>query len=356
MYVNVNPANMARSIQAFVNANGGGASYSSALELVARMCGFDAYRAQKAYAEANAKKDSVVFETTFYAWDRADATELGMSDTQTDLRNVPYRLIVERDGDQFRLCIVPDAVKDPIHSVGQNVLDIMLEINEGLPCLHLTNDPAGEMLLTVFGHAGGLLVREDEGALENPGSANAKLEEHLQVEEWTPEKLPWQSKAYVINHDTRAIWADALGAAESEVSTNPASRYDVSASFDESVATTPGAQWFDLDVYEYSTTEGKVACEPWHVGIEHSFSDSFPMSDSVQFCKAMSAAFTALYRRWEESDTAMAPTVLVQMCLIGGLKTAQRLVEVADLHPEASYAELEKLYRMTAAVWSLQRK
>ena len=352
MYVNVNPANMARAIQGFVKAAGGAASYSAALELVARMCGFDAYRAQKAYAETNADKDDVVFETVLHAWDEGE--EQG-TPSQAERRKAAYRLQVEKFGDQLRLAIVPDDVKNLMESDGRNVLDVLLEINQGLPCLHMTNDPAGEMLLTVFGHAGGLLVREDEGELEQADNANAKLAEHMRDEEWFI-PVP-REDAYVINRDTGEHGADVENKADGALPVPPVTGPSADVWPDVRVVTgfhrvstdNPAVWHFDLEVFEGDDPEPVVGCESSGTS---RFRVDAAEPEMTEFKRAMEAAFSLYYRRTGSVSGLSSVNLLVQSCLDAGVELPRRLVEVAQQNPEASAAELETLFRMTAAVWT----
>jgi hypothetical protein len=343
MYVNVNPASMARAIQGFVKAAGGEASYSSALELVARMSGFDVYRAQKAYAETNAKKDDIVFETVLHAWD--ENNEQGKP-SQVERRKDVYRLQVEKFGDQLRLSIVPDDVKDLMDSDGRNVLDVLLEINQGLPCLHMTNDPAREMLLTVFGHAGGLLVREDEGELEEPRDANEKLTAHMVDEDWhTPGS---RDDAYVINRDTKELRADDDPQPE-ETPAPVKQRYEVKAAFEDYTAPNFGRLAFNVVVFD--TVDATAPREGWQVFVQSPFYTDFTEKERTNFCEGLCLAFSKMFNR-RGSTGGCADMNLLQLCLQGGASLVRRLAEVADQHPNASFEELEKLYRMTAAVWT----
>jgi hypothetical protein len=341
MYVNVNPASMARAIQGFVRAAGGEASYSSALELVAHMSGFDAYRAQKAYAEANARKDDIVFETVLHAWDEGE--EQGKP-SQVERRKEAYRFQVEKFGDQLRLSIAPEDVKDLMASDGRNVLDVMLEINQGLPCLHMTNDPAGEMLLSVFGHAGGLLVREDEGKLEDARDANEKLAGHMRDEDWF---LPGsRADDYVINRDTKELWAE-VGPQPEEQPVVAKQRYEVKASFDRASVENPDVWHFDLEVLD----EGD-AVDWCYTGRDSNFRIDGPEAERKEFSKAMTEAFTVYFERTGLVQGLLSVNMLVESCLAVGVELPKRFVEVAQEHQSVSASELEKLFRMTAAVWA----
>jgi hypothetical protein len=345
MYVNVNPASMARAIQGFVKAAGGEASYSSALELVARMSGFDAYRAQKAYAETNASKDDIVFETVLHAWDEGE--EQGKP-SQVERRKEAYRFQVEKFGDQLRLSIAPEDVKDLMASDGRNVLDVMLEINQGLPCLHMTNDPAGEMLLSVFGHAGGLLVREDEGKLEAARDANEKLAAHMRDEDWsTPGS---RADDYVINRDTKELWADVETGTEADIPAAPVKpRYEVKASFEDYTAPDFGRLAFNFVLFD--TVDPACPRDGWQVRTDSPFHTDTTEEVRICFCYALCRALSGLFNR-KGSAKAQVDVDLLKSCLEGGVPLVQRLCEVDEEHPDVSFAELERLYRMTAAVWA----
>jgi hypothetical protein len=147
-----------------------------------------------------------------------------------------------------------------------------------------------------------------------------------------------------MNNDTQAKYAEAEASVPAE-SPTPTSPFTVDASFDSTVSTEPDGQWFDLTVFENGEP-----CDSWQVGLECRFTDSLPEADAPQFCATMAEAFTLLYGRFKDDDGGLAQHALVQLCLEGGLPVVKRLIEVAHAHPDASYAKLEKLYRMTAAV------
>ncbi|MBC8741816.1 hypothetical protein F6X40_35295 [Paraburkholderia sp. UCT31] len=202
MFVKVNPAVMARNVQEFVKQSGGNTTYCAALEMVSRMCGFDMYRALKVYAEGSKETDAVVFESTLESWDKHD--ELSLDAEKLSRRQTEYRVKVESFGSEcLRVLVAPSGVSELADMAGLDVVDMRIEINEGIPCVHLTNDPNGEMLVTAFGHKGGMLLREDEGELDDLGLGNARLAEHINEEEWT---MPYAPKAWAINNDTAEIY------------------------------------------------------------------------------------------------------------------------------------------------------
>jgi hypothetical protein len=184
MQVQVNVKSAAKRISQFIAAAGGATKHGEILELVAEVCGFDSYRAllaasskevqavapvvhAKAPASANPEvrllesPERVVFSTTAVDWQLAGNPQRGLDEVPQQNRT-PYDFIVEQDGGQFRVLMKPVGVHLD-NFEGRNVLDMLIEINEGLPCVHMTNDPADQMLVTVFATGEGLLVREDGG-------------------------------------------------------------------------------------------------------------------------------------------------------------------------------------------------
>jgi hypothetical protein len=185
MNVQVNLKSAAKSIKDFVKAHGGSAKHSEALELVAKICGFNSYRAMKAVAEQPEYAGPLIgqIRNTFGQYDnegrtledpkqvvyRAKTVDWRLADDpEADFDEVPkncrtqYDFIVEQYGHQFRVMMKPEGVGLDTFE-GSAILDMMLEINNGVPCAHLTNDPSDAMLVTVFGTGQGIIVRPDDG-------------------------------------------------------------------------------------------------------------------------------------------------------------------------------------------------
>lgn len=72
-----------------------------------------------------------------------------------------FEVRVQRSGQQMLLEIAhPHARPDDIEGTDQ--LSLWVEVNAGRPCVHLSNDIYGDMLLTVFATRDGLVLRPDE--------------------------------------------------------------------------------------------------------------------------------------------------------------------------------------------------
>jgi len=185
MNANINIKSAATTLKSFVKECGGEATHSQALELLAKMCGFECYRALKAQALDNVVQDTqiqgqirhttavpdagqlledpkrVVFRSTAIDWRLADDPSLGLDDVPPEHRR-EYDFIVEKFGSQYRVMLKPEGVTVDNYP-GQPILDMLVEVNEGVPCIHLTNDPSDAMLLTVFGTGEGIVSRLDDG-------------------------------------------------------------------------------------------------------------------------------------------------------------------------------------------------
>lgn len=191
MQVQVNVKAAAKRIKKFIEAAGGTTAHSDVLELVSEVCGFDSYRALQAASTKVAKSSavsvpaatpsqdgrplesasSVVFATTAVDWQVAGNPGISFDMVPRESRGV-YDFIVEQDGSQFRVLMKPVGVNLD-NFPGRAVLDMMVEINEGLPCVHMTNNPADEMLATVFATGHGLLIRQDGGEWMRGDSVDA---------------------------------------------------------------------------------------------------------------------------------------------------------------------------------------
>jgi len=180
MNVQVNAKAAAARIKGFMNAHGGDAQHSEILELVAGVCGFDSYRAMKAFEDQSAPSNAVVqvapvdgrpletaervvFRTSTTDWQLAQNPNISLDEVPQERRK-KYDVIVEDEGHALRVLVKPEGIGLD-NFQGHPVLDMLIEINEGLPCVHMTNDPADSMVLTVFATAAGLLARPDDSEL-----------------------------------------------------------------------------------------------------------------------------------------------------------------------------------------------
>lgn len=195
MQVQVNVKTAAKRLTQFIKEVGGDVKHSDVLELIAEIGGYDSYRAMLAVSPQDAmpvdqaaevkastpesagvrlleNPERVVFSATAVDWQLAGNTERSLDEVPAENRT-PYDFIVEQEGSsQFRVLLKPAGVHLD-NFEGQNVLDMLIEINEGRPCVHMTNDPADVMLVTVFATGEGLLVREDGGEWMRGDSHNA---------------------------------------------------------------------------------------------------------------------------------------------------------------------------------------
>ncbi|MDO9179161.1 MAG: hypothetical protein Q7U16_12720 [Agitococcus sp.] len=184
MNVQLNIKSAAQRLMQFVQLHGGSAKHSEILECVSNMCGFESYRSMKAISETAMKKPSgattelteaeievvgrllerpehVVYRSSAVDWQLSGNPDISMVDLPASHRQ-KYDVIVESFGCQFRILMKPEGTTLDNFD-GKPVLDVLLEINQGVPCAHITNDPADAMLLTVFANAQGVIVRPDDG-------------------------------------------------------------------------------------------------------------------------------------------------------------------------------------------------
>ena len=201
MQVNLDIKNASKMLTQFIKNNGGTeAKLADSLELLAKMCGFESYRALKASADAQKTVkcqastgwqpivDKVVHDWEFDEAGQFEGTEL------PEHRQLPYRLLVEEAGSQLRV-LLHQKTRDLDKLEGSPVLDMLVEINDGLPCVHFTNDPYVEMVASVFATGAGLYVRQDAGDWMGQNQAEGELAELI-------ERNGANEKGYAVVHDT----------------------------------------------------------------------------------------------------------------------------------------------------------
>lgn len=326
MNVQVNVKSAAKRIKQFVKAHGGSAMHSEVLELVAGVCGFDSYRAMKAVSPQSEYKgpilgqirsttsgiadtargrqledpSRVVFRSTAVDWKLADNPEISFEELPAAHRR-KYDVVVEHCGDQFRILMKPEGV-DIDNFDGQPVLDMLLEINEGVPCAHLTNDPADAMLVSVFANEKGLIVRPDDGEWLRADNDGVPASLRAAAIETCSEKA--LHKAYVAVSDTKEKYASdpimpVTPASALQVHapksypwaqtyvTNPVNRRHVGnlvkVSFNDRVATEGKRLWLDLDLHD---AEGVIG-DYDHIGCFSSFTVESPQSELRDFADCM---------------------------------------------------------------------
>ena len=228
MNVQINTTKAAQSFKSFIKAHGGDAQHSEILEMLAGVCGFDSYRAmaatpvsrsevalvvpanapasQKDFSLRNLEDESrVVFRSSAVDWQLADMPDISLGDLPAAHRT-KYDVVLEGCGDQFRLLLKPEGTNLDNFD-GRPVLDMLIEINEGVPCVHMTNDPNDAMLLTVFATGKGLLVRPDDG--EWARARNVSLPAELKEVYKASCDIGFDKEnAFVVLLDTAAKYAD----------------------------------------------------------------------------------------------------------------------------------------------------
>lgn len=146
--------NDARRIEAFVRECGGTIVYSKALEFASQRAGFKNFRVAKTVLEQQAKAERpVLLATQVRDWTVAE----GESTTDAE-REALYDFRFERvSKDQYGLLLVQAGA--PESGVGRPLLDCFIEVNHGVPTIHMSNDPCGDTLLSVFATKDGVIVR-----------------------------------------------------------------------------------------------------------------------------------------------------------------------------------------------------
>ena len=144
----------ARRIEAFVRECGGTIIYSKALEFASQRAGFKNFRVAKTVLEEQAKAERPVLHA---AQVRDWTVEENVSTTDAE-RKVLYDFRFERvSQDQYGLLLVQAGATDS--GVGTPLLDCFVEVNHGVPAIHISNDPHGDTLLSVFATKDGVIVR-----------------------------------------------------------------------------------------------------------------------------------------------------------------------------------------------------
>jgi hypothetical protein len=90
-------------------------------------------------------------------------------------RSARYVATVNRDGHQLYLDVAP-AHEAPEDIKGKPQMTLFVEVNEGLPCVHISNDRYGDQVLTVFMTEDGLYLRPNANDLPiRTGMPNPEL-------------------------------------------------------------------------------------------------------------------------------------------------------------------------------------
>ena len=122
---------------------------------------FEANFEENPFTDGMTAADKVVFMTTLQRWDVMD----GSVDARP--KEPTYDVLVENGGPLIFIDISPVLGTDGETSESP-VLKLSVEINDGLPCVHI-HTAADELEASIFGMPeGGIKIREgDAGALEN---------------------------------------------------------------------------------------------------------------------------------------------------------------------------------------------
>lgn len=176
MQVNINPKRAAKAIANLVAECGGRISHAQSLEAVARLMGYAEYRALKA-------ADTGLSAKTLLDEPLVDWSYRAGNDVRPE-QQARYQLTVEysQGSPCLRILVAPKHDK-PEELDGCHALDMLVEINEGQPCVHLTNTPYSDMVLSVFAHRKGLYVRPEshDVALRGGLPADAELARFIET-------------------------------------------------------------------------------------------------------------------------------------------------------------------------------
>ena len=202
MQVQVNPQVAARNIAEFIKSHGGNARHTEVLELMARVCGFTTYRALKAAAETpaeNKKADTppagpatrdlledpkrVVHRQSLVEWNEDDERVPGPE----------FEFVLEAFEGCLRMMVKEKGVNRKTVN-GTAFLDMMVEINKGAPCVHLTNDQ-NALLMSAFATEAGMYFRPDDEAPVAAEDASGKLATLVKA-------ASSEEAGYVVPHDT----------------------------------------------------------------------------------------------------------------------------------------------------------
>jgi hypothetical protein len=181
MQVQVNPQVAARNIAEFIKSHGGNAQHMEVLELMARVCGFTSYHALKAANESQKQPG-------FHA---SPATSAIQSDTtlEKSTKVVHQQPMFEWNekservpGPEYDLDVAcfPSCLYLTVKETGANGsaaptrLDIIVEIEHGVPCARLTND-AGAILLSAFANPAGMYFKPEDGIMLEADKAKGSL-------------------------------------------------------------------------------------------------------------------------------------------------------------------------------------
>lgn len=131
----------------------------------------------KAPAPGEKSDEACVLDTTVYDWRVSDGETL--SDLPEDHQQA-YSLKVVRMGHQLTVDVVPKhATDDQLREGTLNQMGLFIEINDGRPCVHMSNFVLGDQVLSVFFTPDGLYLRPESDDLSishgRPDAASLQL-------------------------------------------------------------------------------------------------------------------------------------------------------------------------------------
>lgn len=95
-----------------------------------------------------------VFSGSISDWEKEEGV-LEDGDARPD-----YDLSIKRNGSQFIVDVTPKGSTQETLA-GKPQLSLFVEVNRGVPCVHVSNDLWGDQLLTIFGLSSGLYLQPD---------------------------------------------------------------------------------------------------------------------------------------------------------------------------------------------------
>lgn len=152
-------------------------SHAQALEACSRLEGARTLHVAQASKPAKAAEpeDAPLFQGPMLDWTVHDND----GNDIPEHRQARYEVKVQRSQSQFFVDITPEGLT-PDDLSGQHQMSLFIEVNEGLPCVHITNDVLGDQVLTVFATNDGLYLRPDSSDLAiRTGVLNSELEPSL---------------------------------------------------------------------------------------------------------------------------------------------------------------------------------
>lgn len=112
-------------------------------------------------AERRPGAQQVLFQGPVRDW----RLEEGVDPEELDAESLrSWQASVKRNGSQLYVDIAPPHAT-PEEVEGADQLALFVEVNDGVPCVHISNDCYGDQVLTVYATRDGLYLRPDDGHL-----------------------------------------------------------------------------------------------------------------------------------------------------------------------------------------------